>query len=132
MPDRDDLAPGAARRSNVLSITEALERKAWERLERQSKHRRTQENIVRSAALGRELASMDFEPLFEQVDPSSEACAELRCGRAMQRCLRGDLDGGLAEWSEVIATWPKPATPYLMRGRWLSSTDPQAGLADLD
>jgi tetratricopeptide (TPR) repeat protein len=132
MSDRDERPPGAAPPSNVLSITRALEKKAWERLELQGKHRRAHENLIRSASLGRELASIDFDPLLAQVDPASEACAELRCGRAMQRCLRGDAEGGLAEWAAVATAWPALATPYVMRGRWLGKTDPHAALADLD
>ena len=52
--------------------------------------------------------------------------------RAMRSCIRGDVEGGLAEWAEIIAAEPGVSGTYLLRSRWLGRTDVSAALADCE
>ncbi len=58
--------------------------------------------------------------------------AGLRAARALQRCLRGDPEGGFAEWAETVAEAPSVAHTYLVRARWLMATDTAAAMEDYD
>src|SRR5690348_7502881 len=56
----------------------------------------------------------------------------MRSVQALQRCLLGDVEAGLAEWAAILVEVPDAARVHAVRGRWLTGTDPAAALLDLD
>ncbi len=132
--------PGAARK--VVSIVGQIK-------DRQAKEARARAlaTHARVAELGAEekernawvetLGPSDFDEMLawcdEEGTPEARSSwADIRSLRALQSCLRGDVEAGRAEWAEVIAAEPNLAGPYLTRARWLSETDLPAALADCD
>lgn len=100
-------------------------------------HLRELESSMETIASMRLIEETDFDAEIQKLadQPPEEARrerAELRANRGLQRCLRGDPEGGLAEWAEVIAEVPELAYPYLLRARWLLRTDAQRALEDYD
>jgi len=129
--------------SKVISIVDELERrrKARDRERASSMHLRELEAnlelIDHTAALKDLQLDAEIERLgaLTREGDASEARlqqAAIRATRALQRCLRGDPDAGLAEWAEIVAEVPGLAHTYLVRARWLMQSDPAAALADYD
>jgi tetratricopeptide (TPR) repeat protein len=123
----------------VVSIVERLEQKRRARLRVQSAKRHNRElelavdwfdmrSQIESVKLDAEIARL------RRTDTEAERRykGELRCLRAFQRCLRGEVEAGHAEWAEVIADVPGLALPYLLRGRWQMDSHPREALVDFD
>src|SRR5215472_15254429 len=132
MPDKNDGHLPPDKPSKVTSIVEARERKTWERLRSNAL-----EALVESADFSRGLESTDFEEMLADLEDTEDesapaARAQLRCARGLRSCLRGDVEGGFAEWEQVMTEAPDLALPYVVRARWRMKTDPATALPDLD
>jgi tetratricopeptide (TPR) repeat protein len=140
MRTRKPPPPGAPEGgSKVISIVDQLHRRklARERERAQAMHLRDLEKTLDVIESTKAIEDADFEAELAKIDamPPDAARlprAQIRATRALQSCLRGDPDGGFAEWTEVIAEVPELAYPYLLRARWLSSSDLPAAMADYD
>jgi tetratricopeptide (TPR) repeat protein len=126
MVERDDPP------SNVVSIVDALASRARERLRDRARRDQALADVTRWLDIAIDLAGVDFDAALEQLDPASDDHAALRCARALQRCVLGDVDAGLAEWNDVIARFPHLPAPYLTRARWLVRMAPDEALADVE
>jgi tetratricopeptide (TPR) repeat protein len=126
MPDRDDPP------SNVISLADALAAKARERLRDRARRDRSLADLTRWLDMALDLVDVDFDAAIACLDPASDDHADLRCARALQRCVVGDVEAGLADWADVIARFPRLAAPYLTRGRWLARMAPDEALADVE
>ncbi len=124
---------------NVVSIVGDVQRRLAAEAERRASATQRRETEA-EAGLARTMADieeMDLEAAIAACDelPPEEARtirAAMRCLHALQRCLRGDVAGGLAEWEELFADVPDVARNYLTRADWLGRTDPKAAIADVD
>jgi tetratricopeptide (TPR) repeat protein len=128
-------APG----SNVVSIVGEVQRRiATEaQIRASATHRREAEAAADMAATQAELEDLDLDRAIALCDdmPPEEARisrTNFRSLRAMRRCLRGDVAGGLADWEAIIAEQPNIPGTYMMRANWLKTTDPRAALADVE
>jgi tetratricopeptide (TPR) repeat protein len=134
--DAKQPAPAAGR---VLSIAERIERKRREQLRAQAAklHVRELEATVEWIDMTKDLEAMDLDGEIDALagDDTAEARrqrGEMRSMRALQRCLRGEVDAGYAEWAEVAQEVPNLSLPHLMRARWQMNTDPEGALAHFD
>jgi tetratricopeptide (TPR) repeat protein len=125
--------------TKVISIVEELERRQMARVRDRASamHLRELESSLELIDHTAALKELDFAAELAKVEslPPEEARrerAQVRAARALQSCLLGDPEAGLAEWAEVIAEVPELAHPYLVRARWLMQTDPPAAIADYD
>jgi len=126
MPQRDDPP------SNVISLADALAAKARERLRNRARRDRALADLTRWLDIAIDLVDIDFDAAIACLDPASDDHAALRCARALQRCVGGDVEAGLAEWADVIARFPRLAAPYVTRARWLARMAPDEALADVE
>ncbi|HEX3344698.1 MAG TPA: hypothetical protein VHS09_09010, partial [Polyangiaceae bacterium] len=126
MPERDD--PPAT----VISIVDVLASRARERLRDRARRDRALADVTRWLDMALDLAGVDFDAAIALLDPASDDHAALRCARALQRCVLGDVEAGLAEWADVIARFPRRAVPYVTRARWLARMAPDEALADVE
>jgi tetratricopeptide (TPR) repeat protein len=123
----------------VLSIVERIEQKRMAHLRQQSAklHVREIEAAVDWLDLRKQLETMDLDAELSRLAPAHTAEARhqrgaLRCIRGLQSCLRGEVDAGDAEWSEVVAEVPELALPHLLRARWRMQSDPREALVHFD
>jgi len=123
-------------RSNVTSIVDALERRAWERTRADalSRRKRSLETFVAASDFWRNLMERDLDADIAELYAAGEdvAAAQLRCGRAARSCMKGDVEGGLAELAQVMAEQPDMHFPYVVRARWRMQQDPAGALPDFD
>jgi tetratricopeptide (TPR) repeat protein len=124
---------------NVISIVDEIERRRMEQVRSQASamHSRELESSFELIDHTAELRRMDLTAELSALAelPAGETRlqrAHLRAARALQSCLNGDPEAGLAEWAEVIAEVPELAHTYLVRARWLMQSDTDAALADYD
>jgi tetratricopeptide (TPR) repeat protein len=123
----------------VISIVEELERRQMARVRDRASamHLRELESSLELIDHTAALKDMDLEAELAKAAnlPPEEAKrerAQIRAARALQSCLRGKPEEGMAEWAEVIAEVPELAHTYLVRARWLMQIDPPAAIADYD
>jgi tetratricopeptide (TPR) repeat protein len=129
---------GPAEGGKVVSILGAIGRRraADAREQASATHLRALEG---QADLLENLAALDAMDLDDGIaelegDETPEGrmnWAMVRALRALQRCRRGDVEAGLAEWEETAAAVPGAASVYILRASWFAS-DPARALADLD
>ncbi len=85
----------------------------------------------------KQLEAQDFDTEIARAARADTGAArreegQLRCLRALQRCLKGDAETGRAEWAEVAAEVPDLALPHLFLARWVAQSDPRAALPHFD
>ncbi len=99
-----------------------------------SKHRRSLETLVAASDFWRDLAERDLDADVARLDAAGQdvAAAQLRCCRAVRRCMTGEVEAGLAELAQVMAEQPDMHFPYVVRARWRMQQDPAGALPDFD
>lgn len=140
MNDRDARRPSTgASGGKVLSITDRIEQRQMARLHEHAakKHLRRMETTVAWLDLKRDLQTLDLDAQLQAIEEEggpelARRRGETRSLRGLQRCLRGDVEGGFAEWEEAAAELPTLGLPHFFRGRWLMDTDPVEALIHLD
>src|SRR6202011_1711225 len=86
MPEHDDP------HSNVISLADALAAKASARLRDRARSDRALADLTRWLDMAIDLVAVDFDAAIACLDPASDDHAALRCARALQRCVVGDVE----------------------------------------